>query len=233
MFYILKQSGYGCYIGNNFTGSFGYADDIILLSLTVTGMQQMLDICNNYANQHQILFNASKSCSVIFASKDCKHVPTHSICVFRLNGQQIPIQDNAKHLGHTIIGKLSGDIDIECIIKSFNRSVKILLAEFGAVPSTILCRLFQSYCTSLYGIVLCKYSSCEFARLCVAWRKAVRRILRIPRYSHNKFIPLLSGMPPIECMLKSRIFRFFTSLIKNENVLCKTLAQRCLYQRYG
>ena len=115
----------------------------------------MLDICNSYANQHQILFNASKSCSVIFGSKDCKHVPTHSSCVFKLNGQQIPMQDKAKHLGHTIIGKVSGDTDIACIIKSFNRSVNILLEEIGAVPYTILCRLFQSYCTSLYGIVLC------------------------------------------------------------------------------
>ena len=98
---------------------------------------------------------------------------------------------------------------IECIIKSFIRSVNILLlAELGDVPSTILCRLFQSCCTSFY-IVLCKFSSCEFVRLCVAWRKAVRRILRIPRHSHNKLIPLLSGTPPIECMLKSRIFRFF------------------------
>ena len=133
------------------------------------------------------------------------------------------MQDNSKHLGHTIIGKVSGDIDIKCIIKSFNRSVNILLAEFGAVPSTILCRLFQSYCTSLYGIVLCKYSSCEFVRLCVAWRKAVRRILRIPRHSHNKLIPLLSGTPPIECMLKSRIFRFFTSLIKMRMFCVKLL----------
>ena len=69
LFFILKQSGYGCYIGNNFTCSFGYANDIILLSPTVTGMQHMLDICKSYANQHHIiLFNASKSCSVIFTS---------------------------------------------------------------------------------------------------------------------------------------------------------------------
>ena len=99
----------------------------------------------------------------------------------KLKGQQIPMQDNTKHLGDTI-GKVSGDIDIECIIKSFNRSVNILLAEFGVVPSTLLCRQFQSYCRLLYGIVLCKFSSCEFVRLCVAWRKAIMRILRIPKH---------------------------------------------------
>ena len=45
---------------------------------------------------------------------------------YKLNGQQTPMQDNAKHLGDTI-GKVlvSGDTDNECIIKSFNRSVNI------------------------------------------------------------------------------------------------------------
>ena len=78
-----------------------------------------------------ILFDSSKTCSVIFHTddftKDCKHVVAQSSCVCKLSGQQIPLQDNAKHLGYTIIGKVAGNIDIECIAKAFNRSVNIQL----------------------------------------------------------------------------------------------------------
>jgi hypothetical protein len=44
LFSTLKKSGYGCYIANIFVGSFGCADDIVLPSPTVIGMQKLLNI---------------------------------------------------------------------------------------------------------------------------------------------------------------------------------------------
>ena len=40
----LKNSGYGCHIGPNYCGSFGYADDIILVAPSVGAMNNMLGI---------------------------------------------------------------------------------------------------------------------------------------------------------------------------------------------
>ena len=42
---ILSKSGYSCYVSNLFFGCILYADDIILLSPSVYGLQNMLDIC--------------------------------------------------------------------------------------------------------------------------------------------------------------------------------------------
>ena len=52
----LKDSNIGCKIGNNCVRVFCYADD-----LTLTGLKCMLAICENYADEYIILFNASKS----------------------------------------------------------------------------------------------------------------------------------------------------------------------------
>ena len=41
----LKETGVGCYISCFFTGSMGYADDIILLAATRHVLQVMLNIC--------------------------------------------------------------------------------------------------------------------------------------------------------------------------------------------
>ena len=44
----LKNSGYGIYIGSLFLGCILYADDILLLSGSCTGLQRMVNICTRY-----------------------------------------------------------------------------------------------------------------------------------------------------------------------------------------
>ena len=44
----LESSGYGCFIGNKFFGCVMYADDLLLLSASVSGLQSMLDICYGF-----------------------------------------------------------------------------------------------------------------------------------------------------------------------------------------
>ena len=39
----LKNNDIGCHVGSHFCGAFGYADDIMLLSPSVSGLQNMLD----------------------------------------------------------------------------------------------------------------------------------------------------------------------------------------------
>jgi Reverse transcriptase (RNA-dependent DNA polymerase) len=48
----LKSSGYGCFIGRTFVGCIMYADDLLLSSPSVNGMQSMLDICSVYGGSH-------------------------------------------------------------------------------------------------------------------------------------------------------------------------------------
>ena len=51
----------GCKIGNSYLGVFGYADDITLLCASLTGLKEMLNTCEVYAKDYNILFNAEKS----------------------------------------------------------------------------------------------------------------------------------------------------------------------------
>ena len=57
----LSKSGVGCYIGSNFVGALAYADDIVLIAPTATAMRTLLSICDEYATEYCISFNASKS----------------------------------------------------------------------------------------------------------------------------------------------------------------------------
>ena len=57
----LKQKGIGCHVGHYFCGAFGYADDIVLLCPTITGLKKMIKTCETYARIHNITFNGTKS----------------------------------------------------------------------------------------------------------------------------------------------------------------------------
>ena len=55
----LQNSGLGCHVGNYFYGASAYADDIILLSPSRSGLQEMFDICFNYFNEHDIIISTN------------------------------------------------------------------------------------------------------------------------------------------------------------------------------
>ena len=51
----LKKNDIGCHVGSHFCGAFGYADDIMLLSPSVSGLQNMLDCCSEFASTYIML----------------------------------------------------------------------------------------------------------------------------------------------------------------------------------
>ena len=48
----LETNGVGCHIGNYYYGVLGYADDIVLLSPTRKGLQEMLKTCEKYCHEY-------------------------------------------------------------------------------------------------------------------------------------------------------------------------------------
>ena len=57
----LQQLGLGCHIGGTFAAATAYADDLILLSTSLIGMQHMLDLCANLFASADLKFNIEKS----------------------------------------------------------------------------------------------------------------------------------------------------------------------------
>ena len=123
----LKHSGYGCTMGYNYCGALGYADDLILLSPTVSLMKLMLGICETYAKKHKINFNANKSLFLFFPGmKDNKCGAN-----FYLNCERLAYVNSAKHIGHMINSSVTGIFDLKDVISRFNKSVNMLMAQLG------------------------------------------------------------------------------------------------------
>ena len=48
-------------MGNSYAGCLAYADDLSLLSPTKKGLHKLVDLCEEYAKENDILFNGNKS----------------------------------------------------------------------------------------------------------------------------------------------------------------------------
>ena len=68
----LNSSGIGGYLGTAFINRLCYAVDLCLISLSSSGMQQLLHIYNEYVAEHQLICNGSKSFSIYFKRKNLK-----------------------------------------------------------------------------------------------------------------------------------------------------------------
>ena len=52
----LKDSGCGCHVGRTFAGAFFYLDDLALVSSSLSGLRQMIKICEQYAMEYYIVY---------------------------------------------------------------------------------------------------------------------------------------------------------------------------------
>ena len=59
-YYKNKWAGLDHFIGNVFMGTVGYADDVVVLAPTVNALKSMLNICDVFGTEYQVLFNSSK-----------------------------------------------------------------------------------------------------------------------------------------------------------------------------
>ena len=62
----IVQKGDGCWMGTQFYGILVYADDILLLSPTVSGLQKMLNTCSDFGTSKGLEFNCKKTMCIHF-----------------------------------------------------------------------------------------------------------------------------------------------------------------------
>ena len=55
----LQESGVVCYVGSAWVNLLSYADDMVLLTSTVTALQTLLEVCQSYAGLHDIAYNTT------------------------------------------------------------------------------------------------------------------------------------------------------------------------------
>ena len=61
--------------------------------------------------------------------------------------------------------------------------------------------------------------------VCTAWRKAVRRIWRIPWRTHNNMLPIIAGVMSPDLMFAKRSINFINYSMFSNNIVIKTITR--------
>ena len=133
---ILRKCNIGCRYGNHYMGVYCYADDLSLLSPTFTGLQEMLKICELYANNYDIILNAKKS-QLLYFGCNSSIIPDTANLVMQ-NGQSIQYVDKCSHLGNDLCPTNKNVLPLN----DLNCRLNNLLADFSHCDSKTLSVLF-------------------------------------------------------------------------------------------
>ena len=85
----LRDAGVGCFIGHMFVGALAYADDIVLLAPSARAMRKLLLVCDEFAGNYSVKFNANKSKCLTFCSNRCRRVNSVEWPDFVIGGSSI------------------------------------------------------------------------------------------------------------------------------------------------
>ena len=125
------------------------------MSPTLDGLQKMLNVCERYAEDHNLKFSTdtnpekSKTKCVGFLLKE-RHLPSLKLC-----GNALPWVERGKHLGVKIentLGKILSQDIVEKRAQYIQRNNELLQEFSYACPQTKML-INQVYNTSFYGFV--------------------------------------------------------------------------------
>ena len=225
---VLRKNSDGCWIGNTFLGIIIYADDIVLLSPSLDGLQNMINTCCNYAKEHNLTFSTnedpskSKTKCMVFQKK--KRV----LRKLKLDKKDLPWVNSVKHLGSTITNNIECMMDQDLVEKRamyISRNNELLQEFFFAHQKTKIW-INNVYNTSFYGSPLWDIFSKNYIRLEKSWNVSQRIMLNLPRTTHRFFLEPLSETMHIVKSLKKRFINFISKIRESK----KHVLRRVLHE---
>ena len=137
----LRGSGLGCRIDHLFFGCLGYADDLLLLAASRSGLQAMVTMCEKFAKKKHLKFSTnvdpakSKTKCLIFSPN---RKDRNGVSEILLNGDPLPWVGEVKHLGNILESDNSMKHDVAVKRGKFIGKVNSLLQELHFADPVVL-----------------------------------------------------------------------------------------------
>ena len=216
LFLRLMKNRQGCRINSEFMGIFGYADDDVLLSPTLDGLQNMLNICEPYANEHNLSFspneniNKCKTKCMTFTKKERDLRP------MMLCGNILPWVKSTRHLGNKIEDKIDDTRQDEREKRSqFIQKNNEICQEFYFADSTTKTRLNNIFNTHFTGSPVWDLFCGEADAIGKTWNLALRKMMKLNRFSHRFLIEPLSQTRHVKFSLLKRFINFTHKILNS------------------
>jgi Reverse transcriptase (RNA-dependent DNA polymerase) len=146
----LQARGYGLHIGGKSIGCIMYADDILLLSVSLSELQRMLNVCVTVLSELSMEINIKKSSFL-----RCGARYKHNTAQMLIKGQHLEKVEDMKYLGVVFVSGRRLDIDYSSAKSSFYRTFNSIYSRCSmAKTEDIPVKLMKNICIPklLYGV---------------------------------------------------------------------------------
>jgi exonuclease III len=173
----LQKSRLGCSVFSTYLGCLMYADDLVLMSASMSVLQNMIDVCASEAEYLDMTFNASKSCVVRIGK-----LHKRSCASVQVTGQDIPFMTCAKYLGVHILSGSHFRLDTRKPRAKYFKALNSIFSKcFGKMDDLVILHLIETYCKPilLYGFECVNLSKTDIETLSHAWNCIYWKLFRV------------------------------------------------------
>lgn len=223
---LIRECNSGCYIVNVAMNHLLYADDLCLISPSPNGLRRMLAICDQYALQHDIIFNTKKSLCMMIQSHKVKFNSSPSMYI---NGKELNYVDTFRYLGYIISNDLSDGSDLDRQRRALYVSANRIKRQFCVCNEQVKTQLFNALCGNMYCSHLWARSNKDsFNRVRVAYNNALRIIFNYEKFCSAGTMFVYHGIYSFNAMLRRNIAGFRERVQNNNNSLLVVLTSPTL-----
>ena len=181
----------------------------------------MIDVCTEYGDEFDIIFNADKSTCLYFESR--KFILASVPCLV-MGNKRLEYKGSHKILG-TYINCMGFDHDdISRETGGIYARANALIRNFSACTFEVKRRLFISYCTNIYCASLwSRFTIRQLQTVKVAYNNAFRRFFKVPVRSSVSAAYVNLFVPSFDMLMRKSVYSLEQRLARSSNCILNTL----------
>jgi hypothetical protein len=198
-----------------------YADDLILLSISLHDLQCLINICLKEFQSIGMEININKSACMRIGNRHNVFAPPLTV-----NKLQLQWKKDICYLGLKLVAAKKFTVNLQPIKQKFYRALNSILGKVGLNTSpTVLCSLIESFCVSvlLYAAESIVWNKEMLKSFESAYSHAFMKIFKTFDITVVKQCQFYMGYLPIELKIVSKKITFLTKMLKSNIFILKYL----------
>ena len=216
----MRLTELGCHVNRVWVGCVMYADDILLLSASVGGLQVLLDKCTEISGILRLKFNCAKSvCFVI--------EPRRSVLPDMILGQnKIAWNTCVKYLGISFVCGVKLKCEVDMITRKFYAASNSIFSNTRGLAELLQLNMQQIYCLPIlqYASIALRFTKSQLNTLNACGNIVYRKICGFHQWeSVTQFI---AGIGNLDFSFTRYLLclKFFNLLRRSVNVVIRCTA---------
>jgi hypothetical protein len=194
-----------------------YADDSCIIAPSPAGLQKLLTICCDYADENSIVYNESKTKCMCLGPRTMNNLGVHVPPLF-LNNVKLTFVSSNKYLGVHITQDMQDDEDLYRHTQYLYSKGNMIIRSFKKCSDEVKHYLFKTYCKNVYsGHLWTKYRANSMTKLKVAFNNIYRSFFNIKSGTSMSMLYVQNNIDPLKVILGKAAYSFRKQALEATN----------------